>query len=140
MIHVDRSRVPIPPLLASATVAGERAQAATFFASNPGTATLKSGQRFQERYEWNWPLLQEVRPALVDLFQNKCAFCESFEGKRNPLEVGHFRPVTEIVEESTPGAKSASTSAARSSVGYWWLAYDWENLYLMCRACSERSV
>jgi uncharacterized protein (TIGR02646 family) len=140
MIHVDRSVVSMPAVLDSKEAEGERARAAEFFA--PGGR--KTVQKFQERYEVNWTLLRETRPALEELFRHKCAFCESPDTKANPLDVGHFRPVGEIIDplahEPSSQSSSASSSAARSSrTGYWWLTYEWENLYLICRACAERS-
>ena len=117
-------------MLQSDLAEGERQKASTFFA--PGTK--RASQRHQERLELNWDLLGKARPALVELFDNKCAFCESPDTTENPLNVGHFRPATEIFEPL-----SAASSSASSRTGYWWLAYEWENLYLVCRACADRS-
>ncbi len=130
MIHVDRGRVEVPPALQSPAVERERHRAAEFFSPSAKPAS----QKFQERYEVNWTLLRETRSALEKLFQGKCAFCESPNSTVNPLDVGHFRPITEIME-TLPNASVSSSSRP----AYWWLAYEWENLYLICRACAERS-
>lgn len=64
----------------------------------------------------------EVRAALAEGFHRKCAYCES------PLPefswpVEHFRP------------KGGVTGTKHT--GYYWLAYDWENLYPACVACNS---
>lgn len=133
MIHVDRSRVSAPAVLGSTAAKTACELARKFFDPKFKPSSAKFIQRLQERFEWNWALLREARPALDKLFHSKCAFCESLDSTDNPLDVGHFRPITEVVDSTGEG------SAARSSTGYWWLAYEWENLYLICRACSDRS-
>ena len=65
-----------------------------------------------------------VRAALEELFHRKCAYCE------HPLpEVGwnveHFRPKGRVAEN-------------RRHRGYYWLAYDWANLYPACVPCNQR--
>jgi uncharacterized protein (TIGR02646 family) len=63
--------------------------------------------------------------ALLKLFEGKCAYCES------PLESGfdidRFRPPREAMDMS---------GHMDDPDLYWWLAYDWENLYPACPGCS----
>jgi uncharacterized protein (TIGR02646 family) len=66
-----------------------------------------------------------VRIALEELFHRKCAYCET------PLpEVGwdidHFRPKGAVAERA-------------DHPGYYWLAYEWFNLYPACEACNRRT-
>ena len=143
MIHVDRAHVEAPAALRSDMAEQERRRAEEFFAPSGRKTSQKTIQKFQERYEINWSLLRETRPALEELFRHKCAFCESPDSGSNPLDLGHFRPIAEIIDP-LPNApvlqSSAVSNAAQSSrTGYWWLTYEWENLYLICRACAERS-
>jgi uncharacterized protein (TIGR02646 family) len=66
-----------------------------------------------------------VKDALVLAQHKKCCFCESLVG--NDGDVEHFRP------------KSAYTQNKKlERPGYYWLAYDWDNLYLSCSACNQR--
>ena len=64
----------------------------------------------------------EVKAALEKLFHDKCAYCE-----RNieSMEVEHFRPAGRVAE-------------CKDHPGYYWLAYDWNNLYLSCTPCNQR--
>jgi uncharacterized protein (TIGR02646 family) len=63
---------------------------------------------YHSRYKTN-----DVKEALASLYQRKCAFCEqSIES----FHVEHFRP------------KSV----------YYWLAYSWDNLLLICPLCNSK--
>lgn len=63
-----------------------------------------------------------VKAALEALFHQKCAYCETqIEG----LEVDHFRPKGEVSEDP-------------NHPGYYWLAYEWKNLYPACVFCNQR--
>jgi uncharacterized protein (TIGR02646 family) len=68
----------------------------------------------------------EVKAALSKVFSNRCAWCEMLlnESDRN---IEHFRP-----------RSNASGDDEKSSVDhYGWLAYEWENLFLICASCSR---
>jgi uncharacterized protein (TIGR02646 family) len=66
-----------------------------------------------------------VKEALILAQHKKCCFCERLIG--NDGDVEHFRP------------KSAYTQNKKlERPGYYWLAYDWDNLYLCCSACNQR--
>lgn len=53
----------------------------------------------------------------------KCCYCERRRDLRREPDVEHFRPKTKIDRE--PG------------LGYWWLAYEWSNLFFACKACNQ---
>jgi uncharacterized protein (TIGR02646 family) len=64
---------------------------------------------------------------LNDLFYRKCAYCESSIETVGVGTVEHFRP-------------KLNAAGLRKQVRpdhYWWLAYDWENLYLSCLVCNR---
>jgi hypothetical protein len=66
-----------------------------------------------------------VKQALIDAQHKKCCFCEDLVGEDGDVE--HFRP------------KSAYSQQRKFQYpGYYWLAYDWNNLYLSCSACNQR--
>lgn len=70
----------------------------------------------------------EVKAALVEAQHSKCCFCESKVGDDGDVE--HFRP------------KAACCQSPKASLirpGYYWLAYEWDNLMLSCSACNQRS-
>ena len=65
-----------------------------------------------------------VRAALEELFHNKCSYCEQ-ELPESSWNVEHFRPKGRIAEN-------------RKHPGYYWLAYEWKNLYPSCVPCNQR--
>jgi uncharacterized protein (TIGR02646 family) len=66
-----------------------------------------------------------VRAALEKLFHDKCAYCESKIASGFDWEVEHFRPKGEVTERPDHS-------------GYYWLAYEWSNLYPSCTHCNQR--
>lgn len=70
---------------------------------------------------------ETVKSALIAAQHGKCCFCERKVGKDGDVE--HFRP------------KAGYRQTPRGPLmrpGYYWLAYDWENLLLSCSACNQR--
>lgn len=125
MIRIDRAAVPEPPALRSEAVLRERQRMAEFF-------RLPYDKRAQTRYDFETSLLWspggEVRMALMQLFHQKCAYCESplgsGGGQRPNLE--HFRPK----------ANARNADGKVDPDHYWWLFYEWENLYVCCQECN----
>jgi len=66
-----------------------------------------------------------VRAALEALFHGKCAYCETKVTASSDWPVEHFRPKGRVAERP-------------DHPGYYWLAYEWTNLYLSCTLCNER--
>lgn len=116
MIYVDRNRLdsagkPIRPELAWFELAAQHSADA-----------LREGKDHRIREHIYRHL--SVLVALEELFHRKCAYCET------PLsevgwEVDHFRPKGAVAERS-------------EHPGYYWLAYEWSNLYPSCEACNQR--
>lgn len=120
MIQIDRDRVTVPLVLASPEADHARKRAEEFF-SRPYK------ERVQERFPWNWRLLGGVRDALLDLFHGKCAYCESPVGGSTPLDVDHFRP----------RERAINLDGQVDPDHYWWLSYEWLNLYPSCPVCNR---
>jgi uncharacterized protein (TIGR02646 family) len=68
-----------------------------------------------------------LRAALLKLFDGKCAYCESPLAKVE-FDVDRFRPPRDAMDQS---------NRVDDPDLYWWLAYDWENLYAACPACAS---
>ena len=66
-----------------------------------------------------------VRNALWNMQKGRCCYCESLREPKRESDIEHFRPKTEITEECP------------SRPGYWWLAYEWSNLFFACKICNE---
>ena len=70
--------------------------------------------------------LAPVKTALNETFHFKCAYCESFFGATQPLDVEHFRPKSGVLvgTELVWGV-------------YYWLAARWGNLLPSCTDCNR---
>lgn len=69
-----------------------------------------------------------VRQALHSMQHGKCAYCE-VKLSHHYSRVEHFRP---------KGGWQQRVGDALAKPGYWWLAYEWTNLFLSCEDCNER--
>jgi len=69
---------------------------------------------------------QSVKDLLLHVQHKKCCYCERQRGKIE-LDVEHFRP---------KGAVRQARGSKKISPGYYWLAYEWSNLYLACKPCN----
>ena len=65
----------------------------------------------------------ELKISLERLFHGKCAYCESHIGAAD-WDVDHFRPKGRVTERA-------------DHPGYYWLTYEWENLYPSCNNCNQ---
>jgi uncharacterized protein (TIGR02646 family) len=68
-----------------------------------------------------------VRETLEGVQKNKCCYCET-KSTRSNSDIEHFRPKT---------AYSSSFKGLSKYPGYFWLAYDWSNLFLACQVCNQ---
>ena len=68
----------------------------------------------------------DVRSSLWQMQHHKCCYCERKREKNRESDIEHFRPKAEVTE------------ADSSHMGYWWLAYIWENLLFSCRYCNQQ--
>jgi uncharacterized protein (TIGR02646 family) len=120
MIHVDRAVVSEPAALQSEPAEAERKRAQRFF-------RRPAERRAQQSFDFDASIFasDEVRTALTELFRGKCAYCEQ-PLPASALVVDHFRP----------RAGAVGLDGSFSLEHYWWLAYEWANLYASCPECS----
>ena len=69
----------------------------------------------------------EVKDALIKAHHGKCCYCESKLLATSYGAVEHFRP---------KGASIQGKKLNKIFPGYYWLAYDWENLLFICTRCN----
>lgn len=119
MIRVLR-HLPPPPILVGPRADEARKLAAEHFDAEDA-ASAQAAFKFAPLYRD-----PDVRRALTQVFANKCAFCESPVGASAAPIAHHFRPKQDAV----------GLDGSVSRTHYWWLAYDWENLYLSCQRCA----
>jgi uncharacterized protein (TIGR02646 family) len=69
-----------------------------------------------------------VKEYLKKLQDDKCCFCEAKISHVSYGDVEHFRPKAGWAQDEEP----------LNQPGYYWLAYDWSNLFLSCQICNQR--
>lgn len=67
----------------------------------------------------------EVRLNLHDHQHGKCCYCENIREPKRELDIEHYRPKGSVAESNG------------KHTGYWWLAYNWDNLFLACKYCNQ---
>ena len=68
-----------------------------------------------------------VKSVLVEAQHGKCCYCERKFGATSYGAVEHFRP---------KGAVQQTKGSARLVPGYYWLAFEWNNLLVSCEKCN----
>ena len=68
-----------------------------------------------------------VKSVLVEAQHGKCCYCERKFGATSYGAVEHFRP---------KGAVQQSKGSAKLVPGYYWLAFEWNNLLVSCEKCN----
>ncbi len=117
MRRIDRSKTQAPAKLTAAAVnALKKIEAIIAAPAEPASKDFDGAVYASE----------EVKQTLWDMQHRKCCFCEhAYERKWSTVE--HFRPKTKASRDRK------STTSVR---GYWWLAYEFENLYFCCSNCN----
>lgn len=72
---------------------------------------------------------KEVKEALKTAQNHKCFLCESRITHISYGDVEHFRPKAGVRQD---------LKDKMSETGYYWLAYEWSNLFLACQICNQR--
>lgn len=123
MIYIDRNSIPKPKVFNSKKTVIAIEKLEEFYTRND---KLKSQQRFTQPFGVEFQ--KGLKSSLRKLFNNKCAYCES---KINPAattgDLDHFRPKS--------GARGYDKNFRTEH--YWWLTYEWNNLYYSCPVCNR---
>lgn len=77
-----------------------------------------------ERPEFKDSMWKQLKEHLFELFDGKCAYCESKVRHVASGDVEHYRPKRRVEEDD-------------SHPGYYWLAYCEQNLLPCCEACNR---
>jgi len=121
MRFVDRSAFPLPPSLASGALQERRIIYASYY-------ELPEKERSQTRppdQSIGKDVYEDVMPPLMKVFRGKCAFCEQNTMSREPYQ---FRPPAYAFDYDKTGENE--------TIYCGWLAYAWQNLYLICEDCK----
>ncbi|MDQ1610222.1 MAG: hypothetical protein QOG00_153 [Pyrinomonadaceae bacterium] len=71
---------------------------------------------------------KSVKEALIKAQHDKCFLCESKITHIAFGDVEHFRPKAAYCQNRSEGLQKP---------GYYWLAYEWSNLFLACQLCNQ---
>jgi uncharacterized protein (TIGR02646 family) len=124
MIRIEKPDRP-PEVLQTEGVNGRRSHSVRFAHDPEG---FRSGER---AFDFDGDIYgsDAVKQALIDAQHRKCCFCESKIRHVTYGDVEHFRPKAGY--RQTPDQDLQRP-------GYYWLAYEWTNLFLSCPLCNRR--
>jgi uncharacterized protein (TIGR02646 family) len=90
---------------------------------------IKSYEKGQREFPFDAKIYghETVKAAPIDAQHKKCCFCERVVGEDGDVE--HFRPKAAVRQ---------SDEEPLQTPGYYWLAYDWDNIFLACHICNQR--
>ncbi|WNG52104.1 hypothetical protein F0U60_54365 [Archangium minus] len=124
MIRVRKPAEP-PEVLRTKGARVQRSQCAAY---SRAPRSYENGKRSFE-FDPNIYGHETVKRALREAQHGKCAFCESKFAHISYGDVEHFRPKAGWrQEEGEPLGRP----------GYYWLAYEWANLFLSCTLCNQQ--
>lgn len=122
MIRVTKPAAPT--VLTTSGAAAARAHRVAYRRSpaayRAGTATFRFNSKLYGH--------TDVRDALKAAQRGKCAFCESRIDATNYGDVEHYRPKAGFRQ---------NRGDPLTRPGYYWLAYEWNNLFLSCQLCNQ---
>jgi len=124
MIAVVKSPAP-PASLARAAAPARLALVQAYEADpagcqQPGTAVLKPRRSIYAA--------RDVKQQLQADQHQKCVYCETCFVHSSPGDVEHYRPKA--------GYRQTATGRVQGP-GYYWLAYEWQNLLFACEDCNR---
>jgi hypothetical protein len=110
-------------------------------------AWLSKAQRASEKYrdkvlageepEFDSAVWKELKDWLFDgPFNGKCGYCESSVIAVAYGDAEHYRPKG-AVTDGPSDARAPVIVRRKVHEGYWWLAYDWTNLFPACGRCNS---
>lgn len=124
MIRIHKS--PTAPAPLGTRGATDRRRLENLYAADPAACQVPGNKQLEAResiYQ-----AEAVKQQLRIDQHDKCCYCESKDFVSTSYEaVEHFRP--------KGGYQQVATDPI-SKPGYYWLAYEWSNLYLVCTRCN----
>lgn len=126
MIYVEK-RTPSDPEWAAIVAKGKLRRAAHI-------ASFDN----DETFEIDAALYKHYMRFLEQVFGGKCAYCEGQLTSNQPGDVEHFRPKGRLVDDKFKIVRvQHPTKGEIDHPGYFWLAYDWNNLLPACIDCNR---
>jgi len=123
MIYIDRNSIPFPEILNSKEVEIAKERLTEFYSKSQNS---RSQQKYSRPFDIE--LSRDIKVSLRKLFKNKCAYCESPISEAIGIgDIDHFRPKS--------NARGFDKDFSKDH--YWWLTYEWKNLYYSCPNCNR---
>jgi len=116
MIKIDKTGVAVPTILSTNGVTEVNKNNVAFMRGERRFLILNS--------IYGHPTVKEC---LITLQNDKCCFCERKVSAGEPGHIEHYRP---------KGGYKKDDKSKLVRPGYFWLAYDFENLFLSCNKCN----
>jgi len=126
MIRINKSS--IPPNKISVDGATQCAADKAEYLANRSLYSNQIKGRAKKKFNKRIYGCSTVKAQLKQDQHNKCCYCESKFTANSPGDVEHFRPKGRIKIPGTIGFQKPA---------YYWLAYDWENLFFSCEECNR---
>jgi hypothetical protein len=122
MVPIDKKNLPVPSVLQTGHTSNKSTDATTAL-----KAEYDAGER---KFKFNSKIYghKSVKEALIKAQNDKCCFCESYITHVAHGDVEHYRP---------KGGIQSSLTSPLEFPGYYWLAYDFDNLYFSCQFCNQ---
>ena len=126
MIKIKKSAKP-PKALKAFIRKGEVENRENCAAYDRSPEDYRSGR---EKFEFNAKIYgsRTVKNALLHAQHGKCCYCESKFRANSPGDVEHYRPKRAVKQRDGQSIEYP---------GYYWLAYDWNNLLVSCEVCNR---
>lgn len=117
MIRIDKQHAVVPAIL---TTQG-------LIETNANNAAYIGGLR---KFKIKQPIYGDttVKETLIKVQYDKCCFCERKVSAGEPGHIEHYRP---------KGGYKKDDATKLVKPGYYWLAYDFSNLYFSCNRCNS---
>lgn len=126
MIRVPRGGTPSDLVGSDSPGAKERQKAQDLFDALVADSSKNVSQDF--KFEFKAYKRDKVKATLTELFQGKCAYCETRYSSSQPMDVEHWRP---------KGLANRGDGLPDMKPGYYWLAAEWDNLLPSCIDCNR---
>ncbi|MFV8339321.1 hypothetical protein ACNQGL_08610 [Flavobacterium sp. LB3P21] len=128
MIFINKAGHPIPNIL---LIEGEAKKQEHINDFEANEATFRLSRKRSRKFYFDNKIYGHptVKTLLQTIQNNKCCFCEAKYKHVASGDVEHFRPKAEF---------SQGHGNLLHRPGYFWLAYDWNNLLVSCEICNRR--
>jgi hypothetical protein len=110
--------------------------------ANDETTLLTNARKSGTARDIDADLYKAQRERILRAFHGKCAYCEVLlEADQIKGDVEHYRPKNKVTDAKNRvvWVQPPGSERKQKHPGYYWLAYQWENLLPSCVMCNRPS-